>query len=65
MTDVEQLVVAIRTALDEARQDAIEAMTRGAEDWGDYRYYCGLHDAYTVALERANAAFRDLAKDEA
>lgn len=64
MTDAERLVVAIRLAVDEARQDAVTAMTRGAKDWGDYRYLCGLQDAFALTLERISEEFEALGKDD-
>ena len=65
MTDVEQLVVALRLALDEAKQDAAEAMTSGCPDWGFYQYERGRHDGLKLALAHINEAFANLAKDEA
>ena len=64
MTDAERLVVAIRLAVDEARQGAVDAMTSGCRSWEAYQYERGRHDAFVLAMAQITEAFENLGKDD-
>ena len=65
MSEVEELLVRVRTALDAERQKAVNEVVAGVRDWDAYKYGLGRIDALMAAYDILNDEAGKLGMDEA